>query len=355
MMRKPATIHDVAAALGMHKSTVSLALSGKGNISANTRARVAVAARELGYEPNMLAQRLASGYENRAVCLFSGLLDVGLSAEKILMIQKRLSAQSLEAPLYICPELTANADGLQAAQMKQLCRHRPRAIICAAPMLDQDVFQELEKYQRAGGIVVSYDVPAPISCDQVIFDREDNAYKAAWCLLQQGHRRIGIGLSDTAPWLTERSDLRQSIRLQGFQRALREQGLDTRQDWVFRHSTYERGGAEMAHHFLSLSERPTGLCIFNDYMALAFMVEVMRAGLCIPRDVSIVGHDNQSIADFCPVPLTSVEHPVEKIAQAVVDLTLARLAGSQDPPQTVTIKGDLVSRESVAPPAPPAQ
>ena len=54
------TIEDVANALGMHKSTVSKALSGTGNVSPGTRERVRVAAREIGYEPNPIAQRLAN-------------------------------------------------------------------------------------------------------------------------------------------------------------------------------------------------------------------------------------------------------------------------------------------------------
>jgi LacI family transcriptional regulator len=59
----------------MDKSTVSNALSGKGNVSAKTRARIATVARELGYEPNPLAQRLATGYRNETICLFSGVVS----------------------------------------------------------------------------------------------------------------------------------------------------------------------------------------------------------------------------------------------------------------------------------------
>lgn len=349
-MTRPTTIHDVAGVLGMHKSTVSLALSGKGNVSVQTRARVLAAAQELGYEPNPFAQRLAHGYRNPSVAIFSGLLDIGMATEKILRIQKEMSARSFDAPLYTCPDSSREGISLQAAQLKHLCRQRPRAIICAAYMLGPDVFHELAAYQNAGGIVVSYDVPAPLACDQVIFDREDNAYQAARHLLRHGHRRIGIGMSNTAPWLSAPADFPQSFRLRGFQRALAEYGASDRPDWRFENPTYEPGGAEMAQQFLRLAERPTGLCIVNDYAALAFMVEVMRAGVRVPQDVSIVGHDDQPIARYCPVPLTSVSQPSEKIAQAVVDLLLARLAGSDEPPQTVIIRGELASRESVAAP-----
>ena len=335
----------------MHKSTVSLALSGKGNLSAATRARVRTVARELGYEPNPLAQRLAHGHSDRLVGIFSGTLDIGLATEKILLIQKELNERSLEAPIYTFSAPAGDGGEAQAAQVKQLCRQRPRAIVCAAQMVNPVVIRELDAYQRAGGIIVSYDIPIPLECDQVIFDREDNAYQAARHLLEQGHRRIGVGMSNTAEWFSEDANVPQTFRLKGFRRALGEFGVSAREEWFFHNPTYEKGGAEMARHFLRLSERPTGLCIVNDYVALAFMVEVMRAGIRVPDEVSIVSHDDQPIAVYCPVPLTAVSQPVEAIARAVVTLLIERLEGSDAPPRTVTIKGELAQRQSVAAPS----
>lgn len=346
---KQPTIHDVAAALGVHKSSVSLAFSGKGNLSAATRERIIAVANELGYEPNPLAQRLANGVNNSMVCLCSGGLDVGLMTEKILLIQKELSAAGLEVPIYTFPEIARAGSPSQAAQIKALCRQQPRAIVCAAQMLDPLVFPELERYQREGGIVVSYDIAIPLECDQVVFDREDNAYRGAKLLIERGHRRLGIALSNTFERPNSMS-VPQSLRVQGFRRALSEAGLPIRDEWVFQNTTYEKGGAEMARHFLEAPERPTGLCIVNDYVALAFMVEVMRAGVRVPEDVSVVGHDDQPVASYCPVPLTSVSQPVTRVAHAVVEILLERIRGSQAAPRTVMIRGELVERESVAKP-----
>jgi DNA-binding LacI/PurR family transcriptional regulator len=345
---KTLTIHDVAAALGIHKSTVSLALSGKGNVSVATRERIRAAAREMGYEPNPLAQRLANGVNNSLVCLCSGQLDVGLTTEKILQIQRGLSQRGLEVPIYTFAQSIERSHS-QAVQVKQLCRQQPRAIILyAAQLSDEAIFQELENYQREGGIVVSYDVPVPLACDQVVFDREDNAYQAARHLIENGHRDIGISMSNVQPQDLKSTSHAQALRWRGFQRALTEAGLQVRKEWLFLNSTYEKGGLEMAHRFLDLEKRPTGLCIVNDYVALAFMVEVTRAGLRVPGDISLVGHDNQRVASLCPVPLSSITQPVEEIAQAVTQMLLERLQGEQGAPRSLTVRGTLVSRQSVA-------
>jgi DNA-binding LacI/PurR family transcriptional regulator len=350
-MRKPPTIDDVAVALGMHKSTVSKALSGTGNVSLRTRARVRSTATELGYEPNPVAQRLANGYRNPTVYIFSGSLDLGLTTQKIRLIQQNLTSRSLEVPLYTCPTPTGDSALAQVAQIRQLCRQRPRAIICAVPMVAPETFRELEAYQREGGIVVSYDTPIPLPCDQVIFDREDNGYQAARCLIVHGHSRIGIGMSRTPPRPPGAADTPQSQRLRGFQRALSEFDVPFHREWLFENSHYEEGGEEMARRFLALADRPTGICIVNDYAAFAFMVDITRAGIRVPEDVSIISHDNQSIASRCPVPMTSVTHPAERIAESVVEMLVERLDGFDGPPRTVTIQGALVERESVTPPA----
>ena len=284
----------------MHKSTVSLALSGKGTISAETRRRVRQVAQELGYEPNVLAQRLARGTETATVQILSGVLDVGLATEKILLIQQELSAHGFEVPLYTWHSHSASKENSerQAAQVRNLCRQRPRAIVCAVQRLPDAILQELDAYQARGGIVVSYDIQVPYEWDQVVFDREENAYQAALYLLKKGHRKLGLGMSHLREPLSPTDP--QAYRLRGFQRALAEYDVPFHPEWLFHTSTYERGGAELAKQFLALSDRPTAMAIVNDYMAMALMNELTRAGVRLPEDLSLIGHDNQPSRPTAP-------------------------------------------------------
>lgn len=345
---KPMTIQRIAETLGIHKSTVSLTLSGKGRISPAMRAKILGLAEELGYAPDPLAQRLASRAKTKVICLCSGALDPGRGTEKIALIQTALTNLGFEVPIHT-PAKASDSDGsAQAALIQLLRRQRPQAIICSAHTMGPPAFKEMEAYQREGGIVVCYDVPVPVQCDQVVFDREDNAYQGAKYLLEKGHRKLGLAVSRLQRPLEESGSAPQDLRLHGFRRALAEYGLHSRDEWIFENATFEKGGAEMARHFLSMQDRPTGLCVVNDYVALAFMSEIMRAGVRVPEEVSMVGHDDQPIAVYCPVPLTSVSQPSEEIVAAVVDLTMQRIGGSTEPPKTVTIRGSLIERESVA-------
>ena len=346
---KPVTIRDIAASLGVHKSTVSYALSGKGRVSPQMREKILTMAEDLGYQPDPLAQRLASREKSRVVCLCSGSLDTGRGTEKISAIQTALTGLGLEVPFYTPAKPAQNNEQAQIELFRQLRRQRPQAIVCSVHAFHDDAFAELEQYQNEGGIVVAYDLPVPLNCDQVIFDRVDNAYQGARYLLERGHRHLGLGMSQLAR-RGANLNTTQQLRAAGFRQALRERGEEIHSEWIFENPTFERGGAEMARHFLELKNRPTGLCIVNDYVALAFMVEMMRAGVRIPEDVSVVGHDDQPIAAYCPVPLTSVSQPVDEIVQTVIEILTDRINGDTQSPRTVTIRGRLIERESVAPP-----
>jgi DNA-binding LacI/PurR family transcriptional regulator len=345
---KIATIQQIAETLGIHKSTVSLALAGKGRIAPGTRARVMALAEEIGYVPDPLAQRLANRSMSNTVCLCSGSLDPGRGTEKIILIQSLLTDMGLDVPIYTPSKSKDRSAETQAVLFRQLRRQRPQAIICSVHAFCDEAFSELAAFQEEGGIVVAYDLPIPLNCDQVLFDRVDNAYQGAKYLLDRGHRRIGFGMTRLTGGRNATQNRTQILRQEGFRKAMAEYGVPMHDEWFFENTTFERGGAQMAQHFLDLKDRPTALCIVNDYVSLAFMVEMMRHGVKVPKDVSIVGHDDMPIAAYCPVPLTSVSQPTEEIVRCVVDMLLDRLGGNTEPPRTVTVKGKLVERASVA-------
>ncbi|HEX8833140.1 MAG TPA: substrate-binding domain-containing protein, partial [Abditibacteriaceae bacterium] len=122
-------------------------------------------------------------------------------------------------------------------------------------------------------------------------------------------------------------------------------------EWTGGACCYEEAGMQHAEHFLALKEKPTGVCIINDHAASAFINSVMRAGMQVPGDVSVVGHDDIAAAKAAIVPLTTVRRPVERLSLALVETLCKRLNGDdQGPPRDQVIRGELIARESTAPP-----
>ncbi len=333
------TIRDVALAAGVDKATVSYALSGKRQVGVKTREAVLRAAQELGYRPNPHAQRLSNGGCAKTIGLFSLGLDLGVATHKIQIIQHLLSQQGFDVPLYAYGAYGAGENVNQAELMRTLCMQVPRAIVCVTTGLQAEAIEELEAYRQQGGVVVCYDHPTAVACDQVIFDREDNTYQAAKHLLELGHRDIGYYAHGP-----QRPD---DPRLVGFCRALEEWGVAINQQWFFAGGLYGEGGVQLARQFLQLDSRPTGMCITNETTAAMFIHEAQNAGLRVPQDVSVVSHDNLPIAQCCAVPLTTVTHPVEEIASQVVNLLSSQLSGEYEgPPRQIVVRGTLVQRQS---------
>ncbi len=341
------TIQDVARSLGLHKSTVSLALSGKGNIAAQTRDQIRAAALAMGYEPNPIAQRLASGQNNNEVYIIGG-LDLGVATEKLLLIQRDLTLHGLSVPVHIGAQLLDPSTQTNAGQVRQICRQLPKAIVCSSNHMSTQVADELARYQETGGFVVTYDFPCPLKCDSVLFDREHNAYQAVRYLLERGHRKIAMALDTRVFWLAGERRLTQPYRMAGYKKAFAEYELTVSEELIFEHGVYSRGGSDLASQYLAMANRPTAICIVNDIVALSFMSEVMRAEVRIPEDLSIVGMDGWPIASSCPIPLTTSDQPIEQIAKAVVDLLVERLNGEAGDYRTTIIRGGITERQSVA-------
>lgn len=335
-------LQDIARHLGVHPMTVSRALSNNSRISEATRESVRIAAEEMGYRPNLTARSLRQGRNSKSVPLFAAFLDAGLNTQKIEAIQSLLSAEGYETPIHSCG-FHNQMGPLQAEMLASLRAAQPAAIVCNSMLLTPPALEELRAWTAAKGVAVMYDHDFDIDCDRVIFDRIDASKKAVNHLLELGHTRIGYAHHSSVHGVDPRK--------LGVEQALGENGLRLADRWTLRAdqpNKHTQGGCELAQQFLALpvAERPTALCIVNDLVALAFIAEVQKNGVRVPEDLSVVAHDDQPFAEFASVPLTTVTHPAEVIAQQVVRVLKERLAGSTEPAQRVVVQGQLIARAS---------
>jgi LacI family purine nucleotide synthesis repressor len=346
---KPVTLQDVARATGISLATASLAMNGKGRVAAATREAVLETARELGFEADTLAQRLATGRCHKTIALFSLQLDNGTGVRKLQHIQELLAGRGYDLPIFASSYGMAREVKQQTALLSTMLRQRPRAVLCSTFDLQLEALPPLQQYQNDGGRLVCYDAPTALGCDKVVFDRAASTYQAARHLLELGHRKIAF--------LCSTGEHPGGPRLEGFERALTESGVAVHQEWLWgsRMSASYTGGAEelgahLAQRFLRLKERPTAVCLENDYSAVAFAAELQRAGVRVPDEVSVVGDNDDPIARYGPLPLTTVTQPVAVIARHVVELLQSRLAGYEGAPRRIELHGELVVRQSAAPP-----
>ena len=336
------TMSDVARVAGVSKMTVSFALNNTGRVSDKTRKIVMEAASQLGYEPNPHAQNLSNGRSNNTVGLFSLWFDFGVGTQKIQLIQGALNRNGFDVPIYGIGLHDHYNEDVQADAIASIRRQKPRGLICFTNGLQPKAILELRRYQDEGGILVSYDYPTDLDCDAVLFDRVDNTYRAAKHLTDLGHRKLAYADHGFARI--------NGPRVIGFHRAIAEVDGEWRPEWLLEAGStrdYAQGGRILAAKFLELRDRPTALCIVNDYSAMVFVNELERAGVRCPADVSVVGHDNHAMSQFASVPLSTVSHPSEAIASHAAQFLLSRLNGEYDGPARIFgAQGELIARKS---------
>jgi LacI family transcriptional regulator len=337
------TIHELAKELGISATTVSSALTGNGRISEHTRRRVLEAAAEAGFLPNPHARRFRWQKSNDTICLLSLGLASGVVVERISSLQRHLAQQGFNSPIHSMGWVEEKNLVDDMRLMREICLQRPRAIICNVFSFSHKAMCILEQYQDEGGIVVCYDHFMP-EFDCVVFDEEHNTYTITTHLLELGHRSVLFShLGSRSP---------QDPRRRGYMRALKEHGIKPPAEWFFSKANFGvAGGKDVMKAYLALPQKTTAVCIVNDDTAAAFIGEMQQRGYNIPRDVSVVGHDDSPLAPYAPVPLTTISHPVDDIVHEILQLLDDRLSNSApSAPQHRIVRGKSAIRQSSAPP-----
>jgi DNA-binding LacI/PurR family transcriptional regulator len=340
------TIHELAKEIGVSSTTISAALTGNGRISERTRQRVLKAANERGFSPNPHARRLSWQGSNDTICLLGMGLDTGVGTRKVLQMQRYLVLRGFNTPIHSLDWISEEKGLVDDVRLtREICLLKPRAIICFSNHLSARSLDVLEQHQKEGGIVVCYDRDTP-QFDNVVFDSQQNTYLAVAHLAELGHRSILFAYPvNFEGWKRE-------SRYLGYRQALRKYGIRMQPEWLVPCQRFaEARGVELANAYLAMKEKPTAACIVNDNAAAAFIGEIQLRGFRVPRDISVVGHDDEPIAPYTNVPLTTVSNPVDEIVHEVLQLLNDRLSNTAPlAPRRRIVRGKLVVRQSSAPP-----
>jgi LacI family transcriptional regulator len=136
--------------------------------------------------------------------------------------------------------------------------------------------------------------------------------------------------------------------MQGFAAAVAAAGLDPAP--VEESAFDEHGGSRAMTELLRGRDRPTGVFVSNINQAVGAFAAARRLGLAIPADVSVVGCDDDPLADHLDAPLTTIRMPLAELGEIAVDALIAQLRG--EPPRDVVVDTppQLVMRASTGRP-----
>ena len=322
------TAADIAEAVGVSRATVGFVLNNTPGqtISDSTRERVMAAAARLGYRPHRAAQTLARG--NSRIVLFV-LPDWPLEHNMRRFLDE--AAHVLDEAGYSMITYTRHPGD----RSRPLWESLDADVAVGLPAFDGDTVASL----RAAGITNIY--PDPSGPAQMPGITAGTTLQVEH-LFDIGHRRLAFA---AVP------DLRMTAlneqRLTAARQAAERLGLGEVEARTVDHRDGSAVAAVRAWHDAGV----TGVIAYNDDVAAAAAGAALRAGLTIPADISIVGHDDSPLAALFVPALTSVRMNTAGLGRYVAQEAL-HLADGRPAPHAVTdVSVSLVARESTTPPA----
>jgi len=326
---KTISITDVARLAKVSISTVSRVINKSPLVKEKNKKRVLEAIEQLHFHPSVLAQRLATGKSNVVALViprYEGLFYSFYALELIRGIGTLTAALKLDLLLHLTDSRTnLNLKGVGGVIFADIITNR----------------QQLEEALEMGvpSIVINnYVEDLDVHC--LAIDNRAGAEDVVKYLAGMGHTKIAHITGDV---VTQAA----SHRLEGYRRGLEKNKIPFRQDYVFK-TDYSRGQArQAAEAMLALADRPTAVFVASDSMALEVMSVATERGLKIPRDLSVVGFDDNPSGLYGPVALTTVRQPLLKMAQdSVKELNVIMNLGKKAPVKKTFLPTELVIRES---------
>jgi LacI family transcriptional regulator len=329
------TIKQVAEAAGVSKTTAVCVLNDTPNFNVpeTTRLRVREAAGRLGYRRNALAAALKRGYtQTVGVVLPLPLSDDTPHHEQVYGKDVLVAAAAAAAKVDLRLTMIA-LDPEQPVSVQEVTDQRVDGLILVS--IRDDEFAR-SAYATAFPCV---SVGSGYAERPILLDNYQGGVLASEHLIRLGHRRI-------VHWAGSGTGQAPVMRRKGFEDSARAAGLSAEQTQVV-------GSVESLRALLSLpgGTRPTAVFAFNDWYAFQVLAVARELGLSVPRDLSVVGFDNNILSRMALPSVTTVHNPLAEQMDAAIAVLAGLWRGDAEVMLPPPILPRLVVRDSTCPPA----
>ena len=334
-------MRDIATAANVSQSTVSRVLNNAPTlvrIAPETRERVLVAARTLGYRPNPLARGLRGASTMLLGAVVRDITDP-FFAGAIEALSVEAMARGYNVVLGHAHGRADEAIALTAVLETRHCD----AIVLLGDMQDQPrLLADLK--DSVVPVVALWQGSSPLEVPTVDVDNRAGTQAGLQHLVSLGHDRIAfIGGRPLG-------DIRE--REAAFLSFMSEWSLPVPEVYIRNAPNTPSGGEETTRALLALDEPPTAIMTSTDTLAVGVLHAAYRLGYVVPRDLSVVGFDDILLASHTVPALTTLRMPTAAIVAEGVEraIELVRNPRLRREPALSVIAPTLIVRESTAPP-----
>lgn len=303
------TLHDVSKEAGVSIATVSLYINGKskGRISEDTQNIIQKAIEKTGYKPAHKKNKIL--YKSSKTIAIFWSIDSRISfigsnfagIQDAIMSSKYLTNYDFIIHPFKSDELYKKRDVL-------IGREYSGALIANTSLADI-------QYLRS----MTLDIPVVLlnrnikSQHSVYIDNYKIAESAAKLIKEKGYTSVAIVNG-------KNSSLMITERVVNFIEYCKKYNIDVPNEAQFMVEDSMYGGREAAINFLKLEEKPQVIFTSTDIIAYGVENLLCKNNIKIPNEVAILcfGFDSTEITEFSPIPISSIDLSVYKIAKECV-------------------------------------
>lgn len=338
-MAAKVTLKDIAREVGLSPTAVSLVLNDRPcKISAQSRARIKEVARKKRYIPNQIARSLVTQHSQTL-----GLIVPNIESRFFSSLARNLEVACRKRGYLL---LIANSDDSSSNDSELVRLFINRGV----DGLFIVVSDELRAARGLAGMLEQLPIPyvmvdrfiEGLECDRVGFNNEQGGYLATSYLLGRGHERVACLINKDSNTGRE--------RLAGYERALRDHGIEPDPELEFHSAYYINDAYESSKSILKTDA--TAVFASSDNIALGLLKLLYAHDLRVPRDFSVVSYDNSAADSLFEPALTSIEQNSAELARAAIEMMFARLGedeadAERAKPMTRILRPRIIVKNSV--------
>jgi LacI family transcriptional regulator len=304
-------IKDIAKASNVSVATVSHVINKNYVVSKKLTNRVEKAIKELDFKPNLLAGSLRkkkTGTIGLVVPDSSNLMiaEIGRQVENLAYRQNY--------NVIVCNSsynIDRENNNLEILQSK-----RVDGIIIIPETTSREIIDEI--YRSGIPVVILERKINDTIADTVLVDNFKAGYEATKYLLDLGHRKIG--------YINRKFQKYHSIqRENGYIKALNEYNIKPNGDYIVSGDLSCESGFKAAELLLKQKNNVSAILAYGDFEAIGVIKAVLKNGLDVPGDISVIGSDDLPFCSYTSPELTTIHFPVKELVEKAMGILLPRI------------------------------
>lgn len=332
---KEVTIYDIAEVLNVSPATVSRGLKDHPGLRKDTKKRIVETARKMGYQHNTFASNLRRKRTNTI-----GVIVPRLNSYFMSTVIAGMEKVANNAGYNLIIAQSQESFKKEIAGVNTMFNSRVDGLMISLSYDTKNIehFNILLKKQIP---LIFFDrVIEHPNCTSIVIDNVKAGYDATMHLIEQGCRRIAhVGGSMNRNVYAE--------RLKGQVQALKDKGIEHDPSLVISNNLSDQEGAEAALQLIKSGRQPDGIFTANDTSGVAIVRELKQAGISVPKDIAVVGFNNDPISKVIEPNLTTINYPGTEMGEVAASTLINKLKDVPPPNlNTVVLRHELIVRAS---------